>query len=113
MEDKIRSLCAQILTEQDDDEVFSLLAELRDALHERIQRLRVELAGYPVVNERRNNSVEAGLYLVDGGGPVSVKIRCAACNQPLTLLSPSTCADENGRPFHEDCYVKQIPPSAA
>jgi hypothetical protein len=53
VEDKIRSLCTQVLTTKDDAELRSKLVELRDALHQHIERLRGRLFEYPVVLERR------------------------------------------------------------
>ena len=53
MEDKIRSLCAQILAETDDQVLTPLIAELRDALHQYVQRLREKVAEYPITVERR------------------------------------------------------------
>jgi len=40
MKDKLRSLCAQILAAQYDDEVGPILIERRDALHQHIEHLR-------------------------------------------------------------------------
>jgi hypothetical protein len=54
MEDRIRSLCEQLLV-ANDDEIGPILTELRDALHRYIERLRVRLAAYPLVSERRVN----------------------------------------------------------
>jgi len=51
MEDKIRSLCTQILATKDDDKLRPILVELRDALHQHIQRLRGRLREYPIVLE--------------------------------------------------------------
>jgi hypothetical protein len=53
MEDKIRGLCAQIVAANKDQEVTPLLVELRDALHQHIERLRTRLADYPSLAERR------------------------------------------------------------
>jgi hypothetical protein len=54
MEDKIRRLCTQLLAAKDDEEEFrSILVELRDALHQHIERLRARFATYPFVVERR------------------------------------------------------------
>lgn len=56
MEDKIRSLCAQILAEQDEAKLTSLIVDLRGQLHRHIERLRAKLVDYPVTIERRNSS---------------------------------------------------------
>jgi hypothetical protein len=53
MEDKIRRLCAQLLTKKNDEELIATLVELRDALHEHIECLRQRFAQYPLVVERR------------------------------------------------------------
>jgi hypothetical protein len=54
IEDRIRSLCQQLRVAKDDDEAVPILIELRDALHRYIERLRVRLAEYPTVAERRD-----------------------------------------------------------
>jgi hypothetical protein len=77
MEDKIRNLCAQIAAAQDDQEVMPLLLELRDALHQHIERLRTRLADYPSLAERR------GRY----GTPSSSRI--AVPEMPPALEKPS------------------------
>jgi hypothetical protein len=53
LEDKIRNLCARALVTRDDKELKSQLDELRDALHQHIERLRGRLFAYPFVLERR------------------------------------------------------------
>jgi hypothetical protein len=53
MEDRIRKLCAQLLTKKNDEDLMATLVELRDALHEHIERLRQRFAEYPVLVERR------------------------------------------------------------
>jgi hypothetical protein len=57
MEDKIRTLCAQLLAEQDEAKLAPLIVELRDQLHRHIERLRAKLLDYPVTIERRNYSL--------------------------------------------------------
>jgi DNA-binding transcriptional regulator YbjK len=54
MEDRIRTLCQQIVAVQDEDELDSVILELRDALHQHIEQLRERLADYPILVERRN-----------------------------------------------------------
>jgi len=39
-----------------------------------------------------------------------LKINCSICNQPLTLLQPETCVDDNGHAVHSDCYVRSVAP---
>ena len=91
MEDKIRSLCEQILAESGDP--IPRIVELRDALHRYVQRLRDKLARYPVTEERR-------IAFMD-------PINCVVCSQPLTLLTTDTCSDDNGKPVHRQCYAKR------
>ena len=54
MEDKIRRLSEQLLAAQDDQELTAILAELRTALHQHVERLRARVATYPIVVERRS-----------------------------------------------------------
>jgi hypothetical protein len=56
LEDKIRILCAAAVVSKDDNELRSLLDELRDALHQHIERLRDRLIAYPFVRERRERN---------------------------------------------------------
>ena len=53
MEDKIRRLSGRLLASKDDKELRLILVELRDALHQHIERIRARFAGYPLVVERR------------------------------------------------------------
>jgi len=53
VEDKIRRLSEQLLAAEEDKELGPMLVELREALHQYIQRLRTRLADYPIVVERR------------------------------------------------------------
>ena len=53
MEDRIRKLCSDLLAKTDDEEATSTLVELRDALHEYIERLRERFASYPLFVELR------------------------------------------------------------
>jgi hypothetical protein len=54
-EDKVRSLCTQILAVKD-DELRPILVELRDALHQHVERLRGRLLEYPIALERRDSA---------------------------------------------------------
>jgi len=92
MEDKIHSLCEQILAESG-DKTIPRIVELRDALHRYVQRLRDKLAHYPVPVERRAAFMQH-------------PINCVVCRQPLTLLTTDACFDDNGKPVHNQCYVK-------
>ena len=53
VEDKIRKLSARLLAAEEDEELRPMLVELREALHQHIERLRARLADYPIVVERR------------------------------------------------------------
>ena len=53
VEDKIRRLSAQLLAVEEDEQLRPILVELREALHQHIERLRARLANYPIVVERR------------------------------------------------------------
>ena len=53
VEDKIRRLCTDLTVAKDDTEVRAILAELQDALHQYIDRLRSRLPNYPIIVERR------------------------------------------------------------
>ena len=43
-EDKIRELCTQVLAADNDEAADRILSELRDALHEHCERLRLMVA---------------------------------------------------------------------
>jgi hypothetical protein len=43
-EDKIRELCTQVLAAENDEAANRLVPELRDALHEHCERLRLRVA---------------------------------------------------------------------
>jgi hypothetical protein len=53
VEDKIRRLCTDLTVAKDDTEVRAILAELQEALHQYIERLRSRLPNYPIAVERR------------------------------------------------------------
>jgi hypothetical protein len=53
MEDTILTLCGRMLAAKDDDEIRPMIVELRDELHQYIEHLRIRLAEYPIVIERR------------------------------------------------------------
>jgi hypothetical protein len=53
IEDKIRTLCTQLLATDEEDELRGILVELRNALRQHIQQLRAGFANYPFVVERR------------------------------------------------------------
>jgi hypothetical protein len=56
MEDKIRSLCHEIVVTKDDDRLASILKELREAVHLHIESLRARLSEYPISIEQREHS---------------------------------------------------------
>jgi hypothetical protein len=56
MEDRIRRLCAELLTKKADEEVRPILVELRDALHLYIENMRERFDAYPFLVERRSRS---------------------------------------------------------
>jgi hypothetical protein len=53
VEDRIRRLCSELVAKRDDEEVGSILVELRHALHQHIERLRERFDAYPLLVERR------------------------------------------------------------
>jgi hypothetical protein len=109
MEDKIRRLCTQLLAAKGDEEEFrSILGELRDTLHQNIERLRARFAAYPFVIERRagnGNSATSGLpWLAEAP---DFQMTCQICNRPLKL-GIDTAANEEGKAVHEACYIKLV-----
>jgi hypothetical protein len=109
MEDKIRRLCTQLLAAKGDEEEFrSILAELRDALHQNIERLRARFAAYPFVIERRvGNGTPATSGLPWLAEAPDFQVTCHICNRPLRL-GIDTAADEEGKAVHETCYIKLV-----
>ena len=53
LEDRIRILCENVLTNPDSPEMLSILKELRAALHEHTDRLRQRLQ-FPIPPDRRS-----------------------------------------------------------
>lgn len=53
MEDRIRKLCSELLAKKGDEEFRPIIAELRDALHQHVERLRERFGAYPMFVERR------------------------------------------------------------
>ncbi len=53
VEDKIRSLCSELLASSDDEELGRIVIELRQALHRHIEWLRQRYGSYPFFVERR------------------------------------------------------------
>jgi len=107
MEDKIRRLCTQLLAAKDDEEEFrSILVELREALHQHIERLRARFATYPFVIERRvRNGAPATSGLQWLAEAPDFQMNCHICNRPLKLAD-DTAADEEGKAVHETCCIK-------
>jgi hypothetical protein len=52
-EDKIRGLCSELLAASGDEERRRIVVELRNALHQYIERLRRRYSAYPFLVERR------------------------------------------------------------
>jgi len=52
-EDRIRRLCSELLAKRGNEEFGPILLELRDALHQHIERLRTRFGSYPWLVERR------------------------------------------------------------
>jgi hypothetical protein len=109
MEDKIRRLCRQLIAAEDDQEEFrSILVDLRDALHQHIERLRTHFATYPFVIERRvRNGIPATSELPWLAEAQDFQMICDICNRPLKL-GMDTAADEDGKAVHETCYIKLV-----
>ena len=53
VEDRIRILCSQLLATKGDEESELIIIELREALHQHIERLRERFGAYPLLVERR------------------------------------------------------------
>lgn len=53
LEDKIRRLCAEVAAGKDNSALVPKLVELRQALHDHIQRIRAKTMFYPIPFERR------------------------------------------------------------
>jgi hypothetical protein len=53
VEDRIRKLCSELLATSGEEELGRILVELREALHEHIERLRKRCGAYPFLVERR------------------------------------------------------------
>jgi hypothetical protein len=109
MEDKIRRLCTQLLAAKDDEEEFrSSLVELRDALHQHIERLRARFATYPFVIEQRVRNGTPGTsgvrWLAEAP---DFQMACHICNRPLEL-AVETATDEEGKAVHETCYINLV-----
>ena len=56
MEDRIRKLCSELLAKKGDEEFRPIIAELRDALHQHVERLRERFGAYPMFVERRTQN---------------------------------------------------------
>lgn len=56
VEDRIRELCGHLAAAADDLSLETELAELRDALHEHVERFRARLLDYPAISERRSRN---------------------------------------------------------
>lgn len=85
MADKIRRLCGQILATKDDRDLTPIAVELRQALHQHIENLRVHLADYPLIVERR---VRNGVPRSDSPTPPR-ETRPASTGQPQKQDNPA------------------------
>lgn len=67
IEDKIRKLSKQLVAASEQETAGPILVELRDALHQYIERLRVRFADYPFIVERRarNDNLPPGRTVPD------------------------------------------------
>jgi len=70
MEDKIRSLCHQIVATKDDAKLRVILRELREAVHLHIESLRARLIQYPTIREKRNNNILSIIPPIPSSAPV-------------------------------------------
>jgi hypothetical protein len=109
MEDKIRRLCTQLLAAKDhEEELGSVLVELRDALHQHIERLRAHFASYPFAIERRvRNGTPSTSGLAWLAEEPDFQMTCHICNRPLRLAIDAA-ADEEGKAVHDSCYIKLV-----
>jgi hypothetical protein len=53
MEDRIRTLCHELITEKDPKKVRDLSAQLSAALHAHVENLRLKVLSYPITDEKR------------------------------------------------------------
>jgi len=58
LEDTIRELCTRAVNARDFEEVTAICSELRSALNQYVNRLRVRAAGYSPPPERRSEANE-------------------------------------------------------
>jgi two-component system chemotaxis response regulator CheY len=63
-EDRIRDLCDQLFATKDDND--PIIEELRNALHQHIEQLRIRIANYPVLIERRRRDLTPHLENLEG-----------------------------------------------
>ena len=57
MEDRIRKLSEELVAERDLTKVRELSVQLRAALHDHIETLRLKVTDYPAVDERRDGGI--------------------------------------------------------
>jgi hypothetical protein len=53
LEDRIRSLCSELLVTKSDEEVRQIIVALREALRLHIEHIRERFGAYPFLVERR------------------------------------------------------------
>jgi hypothetical protein len=67
MEDRIAKLCAEFIAEKDPAKARELSAELRHELHCFVETLRAKVVQYPIVDDRRTQSIPSPATLTTVG----------------------------------------------
>jgi hypothetical protein len=94
LEDRIKQLCAKVLSTPESPELNEVLKQLQDALHEHTNRLRNMVASRRIRTEPRSLTFD----VVD---------RCAICGKPIMLEEAKVT--EQGRAVHGKCSVAKEP----
>ena len=94
LEDRIKQLCAKVLSTPESPELNEVLKQLQDALHEHTNRLRNMVASRRIRTEPRSLTFD----VVD---------RCAICGKPIMLEEAKVT--EEGRAVHGKCSVAKEP----
>jgi hypothetical protein len=89
LEDKARSLCRQITIATKDEELKPIVVELRETLHQHIERFRARLAEYPNVIERRNQNRVSPLDIPAENASSAVR-KALPPHQPSSKRSPQS-----------------------
>ena|ERR1700694_3854957 len=93
LEDRIKELCAKVVTTPQSPELNEILKQLQSALHEHNGRLRGMVASRDTHTERRSTTSEE-IY------------RCAICGKPIMLEQAKVTEDR--KLVHGKCYVGMI-----